>query len=257
MDDWLLNRCQCEILRESSFWRFIEDGQGIKIMLRRKSENMIVRATFLIGADGPSSLIRNQTCQKPLIQKYITFQEWIKSNRELDDMVHLIYDNRISDVPSWVIPKNEFVLVGAAFKDLSVKKFDILRRLLRRRLKIEGKSMKKQFHPICRPKSIDEILFGRGHVILVGEAAGLIDPSSGDGVSFALRSGFNCAQALNIDQQNPLSQYAVLCNPLLKEIEKGFKWADIISDPSKRLERFFKADKPSNYPSKFRNLEQF
>jgi len=226
---------------ESCFLRFIENEEEIKIMLRRKKENIIIKTTFLIGGDGTSSLIRNQTYQNSFIRRYITFQEWIKCDRDLNDMVYLIYDNNISDVPSWVIPKNEFVLIGSAFKKISIKKIGILRRVLLKRLRIEGKSVKKQFHLICRPKSIDEILFGRGHIILVGEAAGLINPGNGDGISFALRSGFNCAQALNIDWENPLSQYSLLCNPLLREIEEGLRWADIISDPSKRLERFFKS----------------
>lgn len=240
LDRWLLERCRCEVWNGVHFLNYAEENGYVKITLRRENRNVIIKAKFLVGADGAKSIIRNKLYPNLRIEKYVAFQEWVKCNKDLNDMVYFIYDNRISDLPLWVIPKSEYILVGAAFKNFSVKKISIFRSFLLKRLNIKGITLKKQFHPICRPRSVGEILFGRGHVMLVGEAAGLINPGSGEGISFALRSGFNCAEALNINWYNPLFQYAVLCNPLLKEIEEGLRWAEIISNPRKRLDEFFR-----------------
>jgi flavin-dependent dehydrogenase len=66
--------------------------------------------------------------------------------------------------------------------------------------------------------------------------AGLISPSSGDGISFALTSGYNCALALNEDFSGAASRYRHLCNPLVKEIKDKIRKSEIISDPARRGE---------------------
>ncbi|MEM5798986.1 MAG: colicin M resistance protein CbrA, partial [Candidatus Aenigmatarchaeota archaeon] len=86
-----------------------------------------------------------------------------------------------------------------------------------------------------RPQSSLDCTLGKGRVLLVGEAAGLVSPASGEGISFALRSGYNCAKALNANFKNGLIEYKKLCQNLLDEIETKIKRAKILSNPIKRL----------------------
>ena len=49
---------------------------------------------------------------------------------------------------------------------------------------------------LSRPTRPGHLLIGRGRVLLAGEAAGFISPSSAEGISYALRSGADLAGAL-------------------------------------------------------------
>ena len=47
-----------------------------------------------------------------------------------------------------------------------------------------------------RPRAFGSVQTGRNRIFLIGEAAGLISPSSSEGISFALRSGEALAKAM-------------------------------------------------------------
>ena len=49
---------------------------------------------------------------------------------------------------------------------------------------------------VCRPAAPSQFCTGKNNVFLVGEAAGFISPSSLQGISYALDSGFLLAEAL-------------------------------------------------------------
>jgi flavin-dependent dehydrogenase len=55
-----------------------------------------------------------------------------------------------------------------------------------------------------------EVFLGEGRVLLAGEAAGFIDASICEGISYALRSGILCAQAVNTSPDNPVRAYGKL-----------------------------------------------
>jgi flavin-dependent dehydrogenase len=69
---------------------------------------------------------------------------------------------------------------------------------------------------------------------LVGEAAGLISPSTGEGISFALRSGEECARALNTNITDALQEYIRLCKPLVSEIVSKMGKAEGLSNQKTR-----------------------
>jgi flavin-dependent dehydrogenase len=70
------------------------------------------------------------------------------------------------------------------------------------------------------PQSIDELSFGKQNSLLIGEAAGWISPRSGDGISFALRSAKNCAQAFNESSKNIIDEYKKNSQTLKEEFHE-------------------------------------
>jgi flavin-dependent dehydrogenase len=108
----------------------------------------------------------------------------------------------------WIVPKGGGrFLIGAGFavaadgtrdaKDDPWAKLapftDYLQRLGHR---VEPLDEKPCGSPVTTPQRMNELWWGRGGVLPVGEAAGLVSPSSGDGISFCLQSAAALSSAL-------------------------------------------------------------
>jgi len=76
--------------------------------------------------------------------------------------------------------------------------------------------------------------FMKHRVLLVGDAAGFADPVTGEGISFALRSGQSAAQSLiegNLDEQAVHAKYTrSLAKSLMPELRAGRLFARLLYD---------------------------
>ena len=76
--------------------------------------------------------------------------------------------------------------------------------------------------------------FMKHRVLLVGDAAGFADPVTGEGISFALRSGQSAAQSLiegNLDEQAVHAKYTrSLAESLMPELRAGRLFARLLYD---------------------------
>jgi len=186
---------------------------------------------YLVGCDGALSSIR-KTLTNSNIRFYIGVQEFIKCNKEFD-RAYFIFDSQITDFYSWIIPKKPYVEIGTLLDPYSSKeKFELLKEKLAKDFGITG-SGKLDSALVLRPSSIKDIILGQGNIFLCGEAAGLISPSSAEGISYALRSAKYCADAFNSGKE-PQKEYARNCKPMLERLDEKFKKSEIISDKSKR-----------------------
>jgi len=72
------------------------------------------KARLIIGADGAFSKVRrasfpNQNCPK----KYVAIQEWFEASQNVN-YYGAIFDSEITDFYSWIIPKEDLLIVGSA-----------------------------------------------------------------------------------------------------------------------------------------------
>jgi flavin-dependent dehydrogenase len=120
-----------------------------------------------------------------------------------------IFDEEISDFYSWIIPKENYLLLGSALrpKDNTREKHELLKAKLTQlgfnfenRVRTEGAY-------IYRPKKASQFYVGRNGIALVGEAAGAISPSSAEGISYALKSALYLAQSLEEGIDGFLDRY--------------------------------------------------
>ncbi len=77
-----------------------------------------------------------------------------------------------------------------------LKKFELLKSKLRERGLSLSRPVKKRSAFLLRPRGPGSIILGRRGLALAGEAAGLVSPSSGEGLSFALESAALLASAI-------------------------------------------------------------
>lgn len=155
---------------------------------------------LVIGADGANSRIA-KAIDAGDYNYAIAFQERIRLSDRLmayyEDLAEMYVGDDVStDFYAWVFPKYDHVAVGTG--TMKVHKADIktLQAGIRARAarKLEGgQIIKVEAHPIPehpRPRRVV------GRVALVGDAAGTVTKSSGEGIYFAAKSARMCAETI-------------------------------------------------------------
>jgi len=154
----------------------------------------------VIGADGANSRIAKEI-QAGDYNYAIAFQERIRLPQDkmayYENLAEMYVGNDVSpDFYAWVFPKYDHVAVGTGTMQVNkakIKQFQAgIRQRAARRLE-GGEIIKIEAHPIPehpRPHRV------RGRVALVGDAAGTVTKSSGEGIYFAAQSGRMCAETI-------------------------------------------------------------
>lgn len=165
-----------------------------------QGEMKTLKVDLVIGADGANSRIA-KAIDAGDYNYAIAFQERIRLPEDkmayYEDLAEMYVGNDVSpDFYAWVFPKYDHVAVGtgtmkvnkAIIKDLQAG----IRQRAAKRLE-GGEIIKVEAHPIPehpRPRRVV------GRVALVGDAAGTVTKSSGEGIYFAAKSARMCAEVI-------------------------------------------------------------
>ena len=153
-----------------------------------------------MGADGANSRVA-KAMDAGDYNVAIAFQERIKlPEKEMsyyENLAEMYVGTDVSpDFYGWVFPKYDHVAVGTGTRQKNQSLIKGLQVGVRERAKkrlVNGEVIKVEAHPIPehpRPRRVV------GRMALVGDAAGYVTKSSGEGIYFAAKSGRMCAEEI-------------------------------------------------------------
>lgn len=200
---------------------------------------------LVIGADGANSRIA-KAIDAGDYNYAIAFQERIRLPDDkmayYEDLAEMYVGNDVSpDFYAWVFPKYDHVAVGTGTMKVNKASIKDLQAGIRARAarKLEGgEIIKVEAHPIPehpRPRRVV------GRVALVGDAAGTVTKSSGEGIYFAAKSARMCAETIveasNNGQRIPTETDLKL---YLKRWDKRYGMTYLVLDLLQRV--FYRTD---------------
>ena len=173
-------------------------AEGFSLTVRTGGEKREYTAKSIVGADGAKSLVRDTFFDRPLF-RYVAIQQWFEATDKAFPFYSCIFDPVTSDSCSWLMHKDRFVIYGGCFaKEDCSEKFALQKKRLIDYLGHDfGPLVKQEACLAARPRHLRDFVTGADGVYLVGEAAGLISPSSFEGISSAIRSGSALAEAFS------------------------------------------------------------
>jgi flavin-dependent dehydrogenase len=115
----------------------------------------------------------------------------------------------------WIVPKGKAFIVGCRPADRARVYGDIAARFPETAL---GEPLGTERYPVTKLRELGELELGRDRHFLVGEAAGLAMPSSGEGITGALWSAKAAAEVLSSGAAEPNAEYAARLAPLVAAI---------------------------------------
>tara|TARA_B100001989_G_scaffold50522_1_gene32712 strand:- start:1152 stop:2345 length:1194 start_codon:yes stop_codon:yes gene_type:complete len=161
---------------------------------------------LIVGADGATSRVA-KAMDAGDYNYAVAIQERIKLPKEemkyYEDRAEMYVGTDVSpDFYGWVFPKYDHVAAGTGTMKQNGGLIKSLQFGVRERAKkrlVNGEVIKVEAHPIPehpRPRRVV------GRMALVGDAAGYVTKSSGEGIYFAAKSGRMCAEQIVESSQN-------------------------------------------------------
>ncbi|MDR2440601.1 MAG: FAD-binding protein [Planctomycetaceae bacterium] len=218
-DHWLVSLIPSDVdVRMGTVYRYSQysDKNSLEIFFTENNEIRSEQVRFLVGADGSFSTVRREFfANRPNPKRYTALQEWFELQTVLpenstqtgidfqNDYVG-IFDSEITDFYAWMIPKNEQIILGGTIP-FGNKTREIFERF-KAKLRNAGLRFDFPVHReagfLFRPLNPFSVCLGSDRVFLIGEAAGLISPSSAEGISSALTSAYHLAQTFDSQKFN-------------------------------------------------------
>ena len=164
------------------------------------------RAPLLVGGDGADSIVRRTLFGPARIRRYTAIQQWFPLS-DANPFYSCVFDAATSPCCSWSICKDNHLIFGGAFPPRDCRAaFEAQKARFADYLGLTlGQPERTEACQVLRPHRPASFCLGGGGAYLIGEAAGLISPSSLEGISSALISA--CALAESLQEADPLRAY--------------------------------------------------
>lgn len=231
LDSWMVGRARekgAEVRDRVWVRDVVTDGDRCRTMIRHSRVDGVLTSRFVVGADGPASVVR--TCLFPEVKVTYTTstRECFGGRLDLEqDYSHIVFPKEQYRPNFWVNPKGDRFTVEGALKELKISIESFLAEA-----GLDGRKSLWKDGCVSRPVPfLEHLVTGRvttakGNAVLVGDAASLKIPLSGEGIGTALKSGILAANSIieSIRTGRKVEQiYAAELRPLLKALSSSYE----------------------------------
>jgi flavin-dependent dehydrogenase len=211
-DSWLISLLphHVDCLFGHSLRYFENIGDRYSLKLKTRTATRSISAKIVVGADGAFSKVRRAISKTdPPPQRYVAIQEWHHFKTQPEACFYSIFDSQITDFYSWIIQKENSLVLGSAMKpkDSILEKFELLKQKMTRYGIELTAPYKKNGTYLLRPQKLLNLNPGKEGIALVGEAAGFISPSSAEGLSYSMKSAVMLAESIKRNAGGFMSIY--------------------------------------------------
>ncbi len=201
-DRWLFSLIGDNVDKKTNaiFKGYEKISGGYKVNVLCNGEKQTFMTKYIVDASGATSgIIRKNFTGKELPRTYKSIQKWYDYSGDKSHYIAL-FDKYSTDYYGWAIPKDDKIVVGIAtqYND-SNDRFEMMIRKLETKGYQFAEATRKEGALIFRPRLRNNIHLFKGNILFIGESAGLISPSSAEGISYALSSGEKLAKSINED----------------------------------------------------------
>jgi digeranylgeranylglycerophospholipid reductase len=192
-EKFLAKKCQAEINLQMK----VIDIKKEKSLWEVKTEKgKVFRSDYLIGADGPSSIVRRKVFNQK-IEILPTIEYLVELEKEIDTSIMKMYFDK-EKFPlgyAWVFPKSKRTAnIGLGGKRQLDKNFQKLMETIVRPELGNYKLLENRSGTV--PWGGAKIPLFKDNALLVGDAGGLADPITGGGIGNAMVSGRIAAECI-------------------------------------------------------------
>jgi len=252
------------------------EGKSWRLRIRaiREGWEREIEARFVIDASGWRQTTR-RLLGKPLAPTLNAIQVLYALKSPPHPNYIVMFDSRLTSFFAWWIPKSylqgepagsavveqHFAELGAGFPPSIQRNPRELMKIFASHLqekRIElGEAIRVRGCPLVKIERMSDIWLGEGSLLVAGESAGLVSPSSGDGISYAIASGISAGKCVSrflknhrrsyeSNEHRLVADYRALLRPQLTELRINIFKARLLSSPRGRrvLGALFKAVLP-------------
>lgn len=218
-----------------------QDAGGVQVVTR----NHRYRTRLLIGADGASGMVSRMADLRRDIEMGLAWEAEIPAGhalvKSLKETVCLDWGTFPGGY-AWMFPKNDHLSIGVGGPArLSEKMIPYYLNFVKTipGLQFETENPKAFLRawpiPVCRKKGP----FHNGRVLVAGDAAGLTDPMTGEGIWYAVKSGRMAASACRRylgNETESLSGYSASVNDdLMEELLEAYRIRNIFNAAPRKI----------------------
>jgi flavin-dependent dehydrogenase len=221
-DRWLCDLVPSRVDRREG-WALTELTKGVDgVMLGFETpggSKASALARLVVGADGANSTVRRLAFADAGAPAYRAIQATYDAGGS-EAHYGAFFDSALTDYYGWTVPKGDKLIVGLAVPagTQAIARFEAFATALRREGVAHGAELARASAPILRPARPYHLRLGAGRIALLGEAAGLISPSSAEGISYALRTGAILAEAAASGLEGAVTRYRDAALPVALEV---------------------------------------